>query len=122
MRSVLPTAMAAIMTLTPVALAQGADLDCQSAQSQSGLNVCARDHYAKADAELNEVYALAIRQRPANADSLREAQRAWIESRDKFCDVAVEGMAGTSMRPWMLNTCLTMQTRHRTEELRWLTR
>jgi uncharacterized protein YecT (DUF1311 family) len=60
-------------------------LECNLEGSQQDMNQCALDSFAKADAELNEVYQLLIAQEknnPSVIKNLRAAQRAWIVFRN----------------------------------------
>ncbi len=82
---------------------------------QIGLNRCAEQRFAVADAELNRLYAEV---RPAQSGgTFVEAQRAWLAFRDLACVAETEGFEDGSMYPMILNRCLERQTNRRIEDL-----
>ncbi len=100
------------------------------------MNVCSYQAYQAADEDLNLAYEMArdslkqVDQDIAAGNGiakegdekgvilLRDAQRAWIVYRDKFCAAEGHMYSGGSIRPLIENTCKEALTRQRTEELR----
>ncbi len=106
------------------------DIDCDNAMTQQAMNHCAHQAYALADEELNLAYKLAMSQAKAqdeyieNGDTpaatmLRDAQRAWIDFRDKACALESTIARGGSLQPLLYSSCLERETRQRTEALRY---
>ena len=105
--------------------------DCSDPQSQSEMNICAHEAYMVADKELNEIYPRAMASMKeidqyleANlkgaAQTLREAQRAWITFRDKACEANGFQARGGTMESMLVGGCLARLTRERTQHLREL--
>jgi uncharacterized protein YecT (DUF1311 family) len=114
----------------------------KDADSTGDLHECAAYHFRLADKSLNETYARAIaRARADDADSakfkreypdsftpeqttesaVRAAQRAWIDFRDKQCDLIGLGEAGGTIAPIIIDDCFTRLTEERILGLRqWL--
>jgi uncharacterized protein YecT (DUF1311 family) len=90
------------------------------AQTQATMNAQARAEFEQADAELNKTYQ-ALLTKLRNAESkqkLKEAQRAWIASRDAQAARAADEAAGGSMAPTIRDEKMTELTRQRTQELK----
>jgi len=109
------------------------DWDCSDvgALPQTGMNSCAYQDFLAADAELNAVWKEAVTAvkamdygaRPdgkAEAEALRDAQRAWIVFRDLACDTEGIHARGGSMERLLVSSCLAEKTRARTKDLRHL--
>jgi uncharacterized protein YecT (DUF1311 family) len=120
------------LVLVPLpALAQDGAVNCAEAVTQVDMTYCADRAWKLADEDLNLAYgfaqtmmkqidaALPQDQRGAE-QALREAQRAWIAFRDAGCKAEAYRVAGGSMQPMVVATCLERVTRARTEELRML--
>jgi uncharacterized protein YecT (DUF1311 family) len=120
------------LVLVPLpALAQDSAVNCAEAVTQVDMTYCADRAWKLADEDLNLAYgfaqtmmkqidaALPQDQRGAE-QALREAQRAWIAFRDAGCKAEGYRVAGGSMQPMVVATCLERVTRARTEELRML--
>lgn len=91
------------------------------ARTQMDMNQCAGAELQQVDSVLNAVYAQVI----AGLDSamvplVRQAQRAWIASRDAECDLENEAYRGGSIQPMLHAMCVSQQTRERTAYLRRL--
>lgn len=116
---------AALMaTLYLSALASAAPAaDCGDEQTQTDMNLCAARDYADVDRQLNEVYR-EYRKRLSDDQKrqLKDAQRAWIEFRDRSCDFESSGVEGGSVHPLIRNSCLAGMTRARIEQLDVLAR
>ena len=104
-------------------------IDCDKAVATAELNACADKELAKADAELNTVYAK-VRARiskteadpPYDAKSfeeaLRKSQRAWVAYRDADCkDLVPMSWTGGSGTSGEVLGCLTSKTKARTKDL-----
>lgn len=104
--------------------------DCKDPQTQTEMTGCAGLDWEAADAELNEVWEQAVITakdqdgfaaddgRPGYEETLRDAQRAWIQFRDLACQYAGYAARGGSMEPMLVNQCMARVTKTRTEELR----
>lgn len=118
------------MILSFILLA-AAPVECDGDLPQQQLNLCLRDEYTKADAELNRVWkpayaemlrrdreAQADQQRPGYAEALLASQRAWIAYRDAQCVDESNAMRGGSGQAMILWGCKGRMTRERTMYLR----
>lgn len=105
------------------------NLDCENATGTSELNACADREFEAADAELNKVYAEAMKAIPEMAGeppydakawqaALRASQRAWIAYRDAECDAHVPMFwtGGTGATSEIVG-CKTTMTKSRTKEI-----
>ena len=82
-------ALAFLLLLVAGQAAAGGDLRCNPEGSQSEMNFCAADDFAKTDDELNSVYADVLAcsiGNPSFTGNLKVAQRAWIRFRDAELD------------------------------------
>lgn len=94
---------------------------CAEAQTQSGASYCAAQDMGGADKELNSVYGSIIEAFPKQRDRLKEAERAWIVFRDKFCAALAGYYEGGSVERELIGRCKADETRRqiqRLEELR----
>ncbi len=126
MRLSLAATTASLFFCAP-AMAQ--DVDCSAPEIQMEMTYCAEKAWEAADGDLNHAYGIA-RRYMANldadlpddlkgaADTLRDAQRAWIAFRDKACEAEAYQARGGSMEPMLIYICFERMTRQRTEELR----
>jgi uncharacterized protein YecT (DUF1311 family) len=116
----------------PVSNGQEPDVDCDNAQTQTDMTICAGQDFDEADTELNAQYKLTrneMRQKDADAnettdgaeDALVKAQRAWVSYRDAQCISYGFQARGGSMEPMLVAGCQADLTRKRTEELKELT-
>lgn len=119
-----------LLFLPASAVAQS--VDCANTSIQLELNYCAEQDWQAADADLNRVYKDTMAAMKAMdqslppelrgaAETLRDAQRAWITFRDKNCNLAGYPMRGGSAEPLLIYGCLRQMTLDRTAELRGLT-
>ena len=98
-------------TFLSVSVAHGA------AQTQAELNAQARKDFAKADVDLNKTYQEVVAKLPPNEkQKLREAQRAWLASRDAKGADAVKEAPGY-IAPSIRYGAMTLFTRKRIAEL-----
>lgn len=111
------------------------EVNCTDPQTQSAMNICADQDYARVDVVLNtrwEEVAHEMRERdkgidrdhdtrPGYYETLLVAQRAWLSFRDAHC--ASEGMTvrGGSMEPLLISTCKSKLTLERILQLRLMT-
>jgi len=123
-------ALLALTCLATPALAQ--DIDCATTSVQMEMNFCAERDWQAADAELNRIYKAVMADMKAMdqslppdlqgaAQTLRDAQRAWITFRDKNCRLAGYPMRGGSAEPLLIYGCLRQMTQDRSAELQALT-
>ncbi|MFC5412149.1 lysozyme inhibitor LprI family protein [Larkinella bovis] len=95
--------------------------NCDNAQTQTELNLCAQMRFQKADLELNTVYRQLLTLLPKEDKSLvMEAQRQWIAYRDTHCKVYEKMYAGGSMLTMVVATCKETTTLSRINELKEL--
>ncbi len=100
-----------ISLLIPVAQIHG--------QTQPEMNAQARADLKQADAELNKTYQSVLAKLPtAEKQKLKEAQRAWIASRDAEAERAAKEAEGGSMAPTLRYTTMTDLTQKRITELK----
>jgi uncharacterized protein YecT (DUF1311 family) len=123
--------MALIVAVLGTCPVMAQEIDCDNAQVQIEMTVCAEREWNIADAELNDVYrgaqgvmanidaGLPKDQQGAVAN-LRDAQRAWVTFRDKAC--AAEGFLwhGGSGEPMVIYLCRARLTNNRIGDLRLL--
>ena len=89
-----------------------------AAQSQMELNEQASQAFGKADSALNRVYGqLSARVSPAGKNSLKQAQRFWLNFRDQECDFETLGTVGGSIHGMMVVECRTRLTVTRIKDL-----
>ena len=90
------------------------------AQTQSAMNAQARIDFQRADADLNKTYQLVLAKLPTveSKQKLREAQRAWVISRDAEAAREAKEAEGGSMAPSIRYETMTRLTRERINELK----
>lgn len=116
----LTIALLGISAMPQGAQAQDHGWDCKDFGSlpQQGLNACLADVWHASDTALNDVYQrLMANLGPDDAETLREAQRAWITFRDAACDVEAGQMRGGSGEPMLWFGCLGRLTDRRVGDL-----
>jgi uncharacterized protein YecT (DUF1311 family) len=88
-------------------------------QTQAEMNAEARSDFARADADLNKTYQTVLAKLPiAEKQKLKEAQRAWVASRDGEAARAAKKADGGSMTPTIRYETMTDLTRKRITELK----
>lgn len=115
MRWMMAAVLAAMLAGSPA----GAK-DCGGEATEAGMNKCAADQLKAADAALNKAYRQIIHRLADDADTvklLRDAQRAWVDFRDKHCAFAASGVDGGSSYPFIHDGCVTELTDARTRQL-----
>jgi uncharacterized protein YecT (DUF1311 family) len=90
------------------------------AQTQAEMNATAREHFARADADLNKTYQAVLKKLPdaESKQKLKEAQRAWIASRDAEATRAADEVRGGSMAPTLRYETMTELTQQRIKQLK----
>ena len=129
------TGMAVVCLPLAAAHAQSLDrsaegIDCANVTSTMESDLCASDRATEADTVLNTAYKQARRQLQQQAadgscthcaaaeQQLIEAQRAWIQLRDKDCDAVYAFHADGTSRNGAKMHCLTTHAQDRTRQLR----
>jgi len=89
------------------------------AQTQAAMNAQARGDFQRADADLNKTYQSVLAKLPTveSKQKLREAQRAWVVSRDAEAARAAKEADGGSMAPTLHYETMTRLARDRINEL-----
>ncbi len=89
------------------------------AQTQAAMKAQARAEFERADAELNTTYQSVLAKLPTaeNKQKLKEAQRAWVASRDAGAARSAKDAEGGSMAPTIRYETMTELTRKRISEL-----
>jgi uncharacterized protein YecT (DUF1311 family) len=89
-------------------------------QTQAEMNAQARGDFAKADVDLNKTYQSVLAKLPTveSKQKLREAQRAWVVSRDAEAARGGKEADGGSMAPTLRYETMTHLTRERIKELK----
>ena len=116
MRLMVAAAVAAMIAGGPAAEAK----DCGDETTQGAMNKCVADQLKAADVTLNEAYQQIIHRLGDDAGTvklLREAQRAWVDFRDKHCAFASSGVDGGSVYPFIHDSCLAEITEARNRQL-----
>jgi uncharacterized protein YecT (DUF1311 family) len=106
--------------------------DCNKANTQMELNLCAQNRAESADKKLNNTYQilqrrLAIELRQGNTaqinlakiryQKLINAQTAWIKFRDTSCEYERSNFEGGSIAPMIYHDCVAKVTDRRTADL-----
>ncbi|CAN7515076.1 lysozyme inhibitor LprI family protein [Rhizobium sp. LjRoot30] len=125
-------ALAAMLGFSGLARAEeDPPIDCDNAQAQVEMNICAYRDFEAADKELNAQYkktraamvemdAMYEAEQRGAEKALLKAQRAWIDYRDGHCEAyGFEAHLG-SMEPMLISGCQAELTRARTKELKAL--
>lgn len=91
---------------------------CTDAVTQTDMNICAHQSYEAVDVELNQTYqALTQALNAPEQELLTDAELAWIEYRDKTCELEAAPYEGGTIQPLIYSQCLTRMTENRTAEL-----
>ena len=114
----------ALLAVTSAALGQvtpkAAPESCKSPGTQLEMNTCAMESFEAADKRMNGLYKrqLDILEEAKTKARLREAQRAWIQFRDKSCEYDV-GPREESGSIWPMEHffCLEYHTLQRVQDL-----
>ena len=100
---------------------------CDKAVTTIDINQCGQSAHQKADQQLNAAYQAALKgiesgisdseQRKDTKRGLVEAQRLWIQFRDKDCGAVYDLWRDGTIRGAMYWGCMTSRTEQRTKEL-----
>lgn len=103
--------------LTPSpAIAQ--PIQCNPAGNTAEMKVCATENYQAADRQLNQVYQSLISQLSGEQKTrLIDAQRSWIDFRDKTCRFEAAEASGGTLEGLLLTQCLARVTAERSANL-----
>ena len=104
-------------TLTRARTAELRGAECPGDAEQAQINACLNREFSRADAALNRQWQAILTARPAGAERLRTAQRAWIAYRDAHCESAVPSVASAEIVESERLLCRTRMTEARTHEL-----
>ena len=91
--------------------------ECPGDGEQAEINQCFDRLFTRADAALNRQWQDTLTARPAGAEQLRAAQRAWLTYRDMHCASAVPSVASPEVTTSERLLCRTRLTEARTREL-----
>ena len=92
--------------------------DCGDKQTQTDINLCFAKEYKQADQKLNQVYnSYAKGLNKADKKLLVEAQRGWVNYKEKDCQLEASAYKGGSIYSQLINQCLTQKTKVRIKEL-----
>lgn len=95
--------------------------NCDNAQTQTELNLCAQMRFQKADQELNAVYKQLLNLLSKEDKAMVvEAQRQWLSYRDAHCKLYEKMYAGGSMLSMVVANCKETTTLSRINELKEL--
>lgn len=91
--------------------------NCNNAQTQTDMNICAGQSYKTADRALNRTYqTLLPKLSAARRQKLADAQRRWITFRDTECDFYGSEAEGGTMQPMLVAGCKDQITQQRTAD------
>ena len=91
---------------------------CDKAYTQTDMNKCAAAKLAVEDQKLNQSYRDFQRLLDSSEKKeLKAVQLAWIDFRDKACQLSAQSVRGGSVYPMVLNDCLTTYTKQRRMQL-----
>lgn len=114
-----------ILTVIYIPLASGAGekppvkTSCAEATTTIAMRACLNQHYTQVDGKLNEVYQQLMAQlNQTRQTKLREAQRSWIQFRDKQAEFAASAVEGGSMYPLVYLSALASMTEKRVNDLK----
>ncbi len=100
-------------------LAAPTNVNCQSPETQTEMNICASREAETADRRLNQVYKQ-LQSKVTDSQSKKElidAETAWIKFRDRDCQFAAGLNRGGSMASMVQSQCVADLTRQRTKQL-----
>lgn len=121
----LPTAIARDECLLAESLKQAPNAACDDRMTQVDMNVCSHRDYLRADIEMSRTWLAvadqyggkaAKREDPLFAQ-MQKAHRSWLTYREDQCEIFSQMFEGGSIRPLVVNTCLTEITVARNREL-----
>lgn len=91
---------------------------CSNLPNQNALNSCSSSVLNSANQKINTVYANYMKELNSTEKlQLKEAQRAWIQYKEKDCQFQSSPVLKGSLYPFVHNACLVEKTETRTKEL-----
>ena len=117
MQPMLEAGCRATLTRARTAELRGPNPDCPGDAEQAEINRCLEQQFARVDAALNRQWQETLTARPAGAEQLRAAQRAWLTYRDAHCASAVPSVASAEIQTSEQTLCRTRLTEARIHEL-----
>ncbi len=114
----------ALFGAASAAIAEEEKLDCDNAQYQIEINMCAAKRYETIDKELNVLYQKAVKkiqkENSLRLEGFRNTQRMWIKFRDVNCEYARSEYEGGSMSHYIYSSCMSNLTKQRIENIKFL--
>lgn len=91
---------------------------CKNLTKQSDLNTCASRSLNIANESIGKVYNNYLKDlSPQEQLKLKEAQRSWVQFKEKDCSFETAPVKNGSMYPYVLSACLIDRTEKRILEL-----
>ena len=91
---------------------------CKGLSKQTELNNCANNLLVKTNEKLNKVYLNYLSELKADDQlKLKEAQKLWVQFREKDCSFETSSVKKGSMYPYVLSSCLVNRSEKRILEL-----
>jgi uncharacterized protein YecT (DUF1311 family) len=103
--------------LHAAALASAPNNDVCKSELDDDLTMCAQQHFAAADAELNRIW-----KQVRNYPGLIKSQRLWLAYRDADCEARNPSTPEGRLYLALKDDCLTELTKRRIEDLREVSR
>jgi len=99
-------------------------IDCGDIINEGAMNHCATTQFQQLDKELNKAYTEYIRHHSQidkkQKKQLKDSQIAWVKFRDLSCIFESSGAEGSSIYPFILQSCRSDITRTRIKEFETL--
>lgn len=117
------SSLAALLVVAVATTASAGGAECPGVEALTDATACAEAELLEADEELNRVYVEVMNRlqdtgRLEQKSVLRQAERAWIDFRDRECEFRSSGTKGGTGYDLAMALCLRDLMRHRTAELR----
>ncbi|WP_289352960.1 lysozyme inhibitor LprI family protein [Acinetobacter baumannii] len=107
-----------IMSITTCSVSFAGIEKCSNLPNQTALNSCSSNALNSANQKINTVYANYMKElSPTEKLQLKEAQRAWIQYKEKDCQFQSSPVLKGSLYPFVHNACLVEKTETRIKEL-----
>jgi len=91
---------------------------CSNLPNQNALNSCSSNVLNSSNQKINSVYTNYMKElSPTEKLQLKEAQKAWIQYKEKDCQFQSSPVVKGSLYPFVHNACLVEKTETRTKEL-----
>ncbi|ENW50466.1 lysozyme inhibitor LprI family protein [Acinetobacter baumannii] len=107
-----------IMSITTCSVSFAGIEKCSNLPNQTALNNCSANALNSANQKINIAYANYMKElSPTEKLQLKEAQRAWIQYKEKDCQFQSSPVLKGSLYPFVHNACLVEKTETRIKEL-----